>query len=499
LTITIARTAWIGDDALITLRHILNATHGWGPSFNVTESVLGATHPLWMLLWMGAGSITDSWILSNFIMSICFSVFAAALILWSAQSVSVVIGASLALMLWSAYIDYSTSGLENPLAMALVGLLILQSRAQRNLTPLLAMVLGLSAAAVILTRADLLLIVLPALLHVLLRWRRRIDLVLIGLASSLVPLAVWSAWSWSTFSSLVPNTFAAKSNVAVPRAELLAQGMRYLQVTLGHDWGTALVLIFGGAVVAALGSRWSRLWLLGVFNYLLYVVWVGGDFMAGRFLAIPLYVVVFLVTLLSSRLRFFGHASAQRKGVWGGAVLLIVVTIAAAAPTPTALTRDPGERWDESFGIVDERGFYANWGRTLHVFILEDGDGPPFQFRSIADSNPGVGSLAEFDSAARSWPERENLQEELPSDVGLVCWLGATAVLSGPTVHWIDTCALTDRFLAGITFTETDWRIGHFERDIPQGYLEAIRANDAEQVEDPELRRELKHLWSRIR
>lgn len=386
--VSISRTAWLSDDALITLRHVLNATHGWGPGFNVSESVLGATHPLWMLLWMGAGSLTNSWILSNFVMSVSLSAFAAALIFWSARSVLIVVSASLALVLSSALIDYSTSGLENPLSLALVGLLILQSRPQRVLTPLRSAVLGLSAAAVILTRADLLLMVLPPLLHLLVFWRRQVQIVLIGLAFFAGPILVWGLWSWANFYSLVPNTFAAKSNLDIPRGELLLQGMRYLQVTLEHDWATALVLVVGGIVVAVLGSRWSRLWLLGVVIYLLYVVWVGGDFMIGRFLAVPVYVVVFLVTLLLGQSRFSIDDSNRAKGVWGISALLIVGIIAATAPTPTALTRDPSQRLPWSYGIVDERGFYAEAGRTLHVFAGEQRDSSLFRFRS-----PVLGSV----------------------------------------------------------------------------------------------------------
>lgn len=501
LTISISRTAWLSDDALITLRHVLNATHGWGPGFNVSESVLGSTHPLWMLLWMGAGFLTDSWILSNFVLSISLSAFAAALIVWSARSVLLVVGASLALLLSSAFIDYSTSGLENPLSLALVGLLILQSRPQQILTPLLGAVLGLSAAAVILTRADLLLLVLPPLLHLLIRWRRRVKLVLVGLAFFVGPIAAWGLWSWVNFSSLVPNTFAAKSNLDIPRGELLLQGVRYLQVSLEYDWGTALVLVAGGAVVAVIGSHWSRIWLLGVVIYLLYVVWVGGDFMIGRFLAVPVYVVVFLVILLLGTPRFSIGDSNQAKVIWSVSALIVVGIVFVTAPTPTSLTRDPSQRSPWSYGIVDERGFYAEGGRSLHAFLGERRDTPAFQFRSpVLGSVILGGGLGQYESAAKSWPERLDVQPGVPTAVGVRCGLlGSAAIVSGPTVHWVDSCALTDRFLANIPYSEKPWRIGHFSRAIPEGYVEAIRTNDAGRVKDPDLRRDLSRLWSRIR
>ena len=48
------RTAWLSDDALITLRTVLNFTHGYGLTFNVAERVQTYTHPLWMLMLTGA-------------------------------------------------------------------------------------------------------------------------------------------------------------------------------------------------------------------------------------------------------------------------------------------------------------------------------------------------------------------------------------------------------------------------------------------------------------
>ena len=48
------RTAWLSDDALITLRTVLNFTHGYGLTFNVAERVQAYTHPLWILMLTGA-------------------------------------------------------------------------------------------------------------------------------------------------------------------------------------------------------------------------------------------------------------------------------------------------------------------------------------------------------------------------------------------------------------------------------------------------------------
>jgi arabinofuranosyltransferase len=43
-------SAWLSDDALITVRSVLNLISGYGPSFNLDERVQSFTHPLWFLL-----------------------------------------------------------------------------------------------------------------------------------------------------------------------------------------------------------------------------------------------------------------------------------------------------------------------------------------------------------------------------------------------------------------------------------------------------------------
>ena len=43
-------TAWLGDDAFITIRTVDNWVNGFGLTWNINERVQAYTHPLWMLL-----------------------------------------------------------------------------------------------------------------------------------------------------------------------------------------------------------------------------------------------------------------------------------------------------------------------------------------------------------------------------------------------------------------------------------------------------------------
>ncbi|MDB4977741.1 MAG: hypothetical protein JWN48_6082, partial [Myxococcaceae bacterium] len=46
----VLRSAWVTEDAYITLRTVDNWVHGFGLRWNTDERVQGYTHPLWMLL-----------------------------------------------------------------------------------------------------------------------------------------------------------------------------------------------------------------------------------------------------------------------------------------------------------------------------------------------------------------------------------------------------------------------------------------------------------------
>src|SRR6266566_9135446 len=111
------RTSWISDDAAITLRCVLNVIHGYGPTFNIAERVEPYTHPLWFLLISALTAITRHVFASTFILSISISVIALWVLLTRiARDFPAGVLAASVLLLSKAYVDFSSSGLENPLA-----------------------------------------------------------------------------------------------------------------------------------------------------------------------------------------------------------------------------------------------------------------------------------------------------------------------------------------------------------------------------------------------
>lgn len=512
VVIVVIRTAWLSDDALITLRTALNLSHGWGPGYNATEAVQGYTHPLWFLLWLWIGSWTNQWILGVFGLSTLFVGLAALVLARQAASLARLILVFGLLLLSNGFIDFTTSGLENPLAFAAISVLfVLTVRSFRNqgVTYVRSLLLGLTAAAVMLTRLDL--VVLIAVPLAVFAWRnRRHFRQLIGVVVGFsVPFGIWFLWSWITYSAVLPNTFAAKTNAAIPRPELVTQGLRYLWVSFENDPATLIGLAAGIGVGLVFGPRMLRAWSLGVTGYLGYIVWIGGDFMGGRFLSVPFFVALLL--LASSALKDASGSPPVSEGTTVTAALATIAVaflgISATGTQVTALTNPQSQRWevDQNFnaGIVDARGSSVSNQRDLKglidnlslAFLAPD-------FVPIGDGSGLNRPLRDLDKTAKNWPRNDG-SFILPSEVGVFCgFLGTIGIVTGPTTHLIDDCALTDRFLAQRRFTPAEpfaWKPGHFHRGIPEGYVEAVATNDPTKLSDMADRYRLEQLWSKIR
>jgi len=88
LLIVVFRTAWMSDDAYITLRTIDNWKAGYGLRWNVDERVAAFTHPLWLLAEAAAWTITGEHYFSTLILSIACAMTGVLLLTARAQTIS---------------------------------------------------------------------------------------------------------------------------------------------------------------------------------------------------------------------------------------------------------------------------------------------------------------------------------------------------------------------------------------------------------------------------
>ena len=167
----IVRTAWMSDDAFFTFRTISNFAAGHGLVWNVGERVQIYTHPLWMFVLAAAVFFTHEFFYTGLAVSILVSIAAAVVFArWIASTPMVAVLGIATLIVSKAYLDYSTSGLENPLShLLLVVYLAVYFGARGSRWRVLTLFFIAALAAV--NRLDLFLIYLPSLLYVL--WKER--------------------------------------------------------------------------------------------------------------------------------------------------------------------------------------------------------------------------------------------------------------------------------------------------------------------------------------
>jgi arabinofuranosyltransferase len=455
----LVRTAWISDDAAITLRTVLNVTHGFGLTFNIAERVQTFTHPLWLaLLTLGYLLLRNVYV-ATFAVSIGFS--AAAFWIASTRAASPAQAAlgAVAIVFSRAFVDFSTSGLENPLSCVLLALFLpvyLRTETEGvSATTLTA--LWLVTALLYLTRPDDVLFVLPLLALACWRMRRPGAIVRAAFFGTL-PATLWTLFAILYYGFPVPNTAYAKLGMGIDRGDLWTQGLLYLVDSIDRDPITLTTIVFAMALGAIDRRTTSRGAAAGIALYLVYIVSIGGDFMAGRFLAVPLYAAVLVL----------GRLITASRAVWIPATATLVV-LGSITPQVPLLSDSRFAGTDvKPSGVVNERAVY-------------------FRDRSLVLAKRGTFRNPEWPHAQRALPARTRVMDTC----GL---MGSSGLDQGPYTYMLDECALADPLLARLPAVfNPEWRTGHYRRMIPAGYRESLESS-ANLIQDAGLHEYYEHL-----
>lgn len=471
------KCAWACDDAYITFRVVDNFTSGHGLRWNATERVQAYTNPLWMLLMSLPYGVTREPYFTSLALSLACT--AAAALLLAFRGARDVAGAALALVVLcgsKAFVDFSTSGLENPLLhLALVAAFVAFTSdvpdRRRSLK------LALCASAVALTRLDGLALLAPLLVMQLARERRGRGFV--QMALGFLPLVLWELFSLVYYGALIPNSALAKLSSGLPQSELTAQGFEYIANSFALDPLT-LLAISAALAVAVLRRESAGLAItLGILLHLFYVTRVGGDFMSGRFLTAPLVAAAFVLAQARLDVRVAGA--------------LALASLAVAGMTPLSPLRAPvdyaqGKKSPEFIaanGIADERGYWYTVSGLWSENRTTEGK------LHVSKGHPLADVFA-----------REATKVKLAEGIG---YLGFWC---GPDVHLLDPMGLSDALVARQPiwvdgkFVEPDknaknasrgWRVGHYYRSVPAGYLESL-SDPARKLDDPLLQAQREQL-----
>jgi arabinofuranosyltransferase len=444
------KNAWVCDDAYINFRVLDQLRAGHGPVWNPGERVQVYTSVLWFWLQAPLRLVSSDPYANVLVLSL---VCLAALLVVLRRAVGSDRAWLLGVLLMvgaNGFLDWTASGLENPLVFLACGLLLVPFQTVMAAAPgSLAAALPLRrlfvlAGWALLVRHDLLLLWLPPLLHAGIRHRRlwpwRAWLRL--LATAAAPLAIWSAWALFYYGSPWPNAALAKLATGLPRDLLVQQGLDYLGC---HRQDPVLLAVLAGGLGVMLARRSTRGLAAGLALHLGYLVWTGADFMLGRFLAAPFLIAVVLLVREAARLP---------GRIWSWTPHL--AALLAAVLLPHTPLNSPLSFADEEFchGVADERGYYfpttSLWAR-LHT---------------PADKFPDH-------EWAREGRYHSNRDRKL---VGFVN-VGFYGYFVGLDKRVTDRLAITEPFLARIPHQgiPDQWRPGHIKRDLPRGYNQTLQ------------------------
>jgi arabinofuranosyltransferase len=513
---------WIADDGLIVLRTVRNLLAGNGPVFNAGERVEANTSTVWTYLVYLGGWIGGPLRLEYVALALALTLSVAGvvmLMLGAARLYAPSLQGRRALLLPAGalvYIaipparDFASSGLENGLVLAYLGLLWwmmvgwsqgLRTRpAGRWFIAALAFVAGLS----VLVRPELALIGGLALIMLLIAergWRRRL---LILVAGGLLPVA-YQIFRMGYYGLLVPGTALAKD----ASGDKWGQGLIYLANFSAPYalWVPAVFMAVLGLVLLATRNRpwWIRRagvpssygWLarrvqspaavvvfILVSGLLQALYWIrqGGDFMHGRVLLTPLFCLLAPVAVIPIVIPDGTKFSRETGYVLAGAasaLWLAVVGWSLWAANSTGMGSD-ATRVTYS-GIVDERRFYSQATGHAHPLTAADYlDYPRMRAVLVALNNTPDGALLLPSGNYDQWdvvpavpppppppgvPPDQHRRETGPHTVFFTN-LGMLGMNVGLDVRVIDQIGLANPVAAHTARLE-DGRIGHDKNLFP--------------------------------
>lgn len=367
--------AWTCDDAYISFVYSRNLWEGNGLVFNLGEKVEGYTNFLWTLMMS-----------LSFPLGIRIEDFASGLgILFYGLTILILpsIYTVVCFVLFYHGAIFATSGLETSLYTFLVTILY-KFYTQKKWNAMISI-----SSMSVLVRPDGFIFFLGSILltfyhqfeneqwekvhknyqdkdenHTSISKRQIIDLIKscfhCNLPAILFSLVMGGIYILKAiyYGSIVPNTFYAKADAG----EYFQQGLQYFYLFQQEYLVFSLFLVVG-----VLFSKSKFSWLM--IAYLVYVLYIGGDFMFARFIIpiIPITIQLTWVLLKETQSTWI-----LRFPKFGKSFSLIVLSIFLLSPLYRTgiLAKEGWKIWEET-GIAEERNFYKSLGSKELIYEVD--------------------------------------------------------------------------------------------------------------------------------
>jgi arabinofuranosyltransferase len=450
ITYLVSKSAWISEDAFITLRYVSNLLNGYGPVFNPGEYVQGYTHPLWFIILTTISFVFPDPILNSIYLGLVLT-FSTLLILGFTffkisnkvlPALGLLVLTGFIFLLSDSWISFQTSGLENSLTHFLIATILAVATLPKRIYPgWLVFLMG----TLCLNRPDLLILVFPSIVYIM--WTNYHDkqqLYYIFLA--FLPILAWIVFAWFTYGDIIPNSAHAKVGIYTTYQDSVAQGLKYIKDWMKYETLAAGSTIF--ALIYVLAKRKSvflSAFTFGVLMYGISIIWIGGGFMRGR-LFTPVFFSSITLCLLSAGIEM---AKNENKFAWKSMLPLVLFGVLYWIQQ---IPSNPGATISKD-GIVNERAYYP--GYSLAYYTQNKTLKNPYLDLSFADD------LASFTENCGP----VTIHYRNPGTIGY---------LAGPEVHIIDMLGLTDSYIANLPneyLVDKYPRPGHPIKEIPTEYL----------------------------
>ena len=448
-------TGWVNEDAFITFRAVDNFLKGYGPVYNVGERVQVYTHPLWYFLITAAIGIFKNHYYTVLALSyICLmiTIYLIFTKLRQENNLMQIIAAFLALLVSRAFMDYSSSGLENPLLhLLLVIYVCVLTLSKDNLKRFFYT--SLLYNLIFLTRPDAIVIITPISLYLL-----AITVKSHGLKNtlkyalfSICPTLAWEIFSLIYYGLLVPNTALSKVNINYSYIELFDRGIAYLKFNVREDPVTLATIICCFIFVGFNKNIYAKILMLGVALQILYICYVGGDYMLGRFLTTSI-----VVSLLSLIIMQFSSVTIK-KITTTGFIILTMFLVMMFFP----------KHYSANLVYSINHGYFApDW----KLYGVNDEKAGQFQSLGLIP----VVTKHQFNPYTHSWireAQEKNIKNKNIISLSVVA--GMPAWNAGEKPYFIEPHGLTNPYISHLP-SLPNRRIGHYERVFPKGYFETL-------------------------
>ena len=445
----IIKNGWMGDDAFITLRTIDNFVNGHGLRWNIIERVQTFTHPLWLFLITPFYFFTREPYFTTLFISLFCSI--AAIILLGLKITDNKKNSCIAILILTtskAFVDYSMSGLENPLTYLLIVLfciIFFQQKKTHIWLLKLSFILGLS----MLNRLDTTVLYIPGLIYAFYITPQK-KLGTLHILIGMIPIIFWEIFSLIYYGYLFPNTAYAKLHTGIPTLPLVKQGFYYFLDSFKRDPVTLGFIAYTAVTAVYKRKKEVTPLLCGVILYLLYIIKIGGGFMSGRFFAAP----ILLCTIIAIRIWNLNTKKALL-------ICLFLITYNLLNPhSPFQTIKYEQVKELNTHGIADERAFYSQHNGLSRVFAGKKTPNHPARYAGLQIKEQG-------------------------KSIQYAGTIGIVGYYAGPDIYFVDLLGLGDPLLSRLEVVEKrnmdinsrGWRIGHFFRPAPRGYIESIQSN----------------------